>query len=65
MPTLFEIFNVLDPEAEIEIFDNKGYLLYEGTKDTIELTDEYLLNAVVRLLLTGIVTKIFLEVYDA
>ena len=61
MPTLFEIFNVLDPEAEIEIFDNNDYLLYEGTKDTIKLTDEYLLNAVVRLLLTGIVTKIFLE----
>jgi hypothetical protein len=65
MPTLFEIFNVLDPEAEIEIFDDKGYLLYEGTKDTIKLTDEYLLNAVVHLLLTGIVTKIFLEAYDA
>jgi hypothetical protein len=65
MPTLFEIFNVLDPEAEIEIFDNNGCLLYEGTKDTIKLTDEYLLNAVVRLLLTGIVTKIFLEAYDA
>lgn len=65
MPTLFEIFNVLDPEAEIEIFDNKGYLLYEGTKDTIKLTDECLLNAAVRLLLTGIVTKIFLETYDA
>lgn len=65
MPTLFEILNVLDSEAEIEIFDNKGYLLYEGTKDTIELADECLLNAVVRLLLTGIVTKIFLEAYDA
>lgn len=65
MPTLFEIFNVLDPEAQIEIFDNKGYLLYEGIKDTIEITDEHLLNAVVRLLLTGIVTKIFLEAYDA
>lgn len=65
MPTLFEIFNVLDPEAEIEIFDNEGYLLYKGTKDTIEVTDEFLLNAVVRLLLPGIVTKIFLEAYDA
>ena len=65
MPTLFEIFNVLDTEAQIEIFDNSGYLLYEGTKDTIEVTDEHLLNAVVRLLLTGIVTKIFLEAYDA
>ena len=64
MPTLFEIFNVLDPEVEIEIFDNKDYLLYKGTKDTIEVTDECLLNAMVRLLLTGIVTKIFLEAYD-
>lgn len=65
MPTLFEIFNVLDPEAEIEIFNDQDSLLYEGTKDTIELPDEYLLNAVVRLLITGIVTKIFLEAYDA
>lgn len=64
MPTLFEIFNVLDPEAEIEIFDSSQYLVHEGTIESLKISEEDLLNTTVEYLSPGIVTKIFLEDYN-
>ena len=65
MPTLFELFNILAPDALLEIFDSRQYLVHEGTVESLKLSEEDLLNITVEYLSPGIVTKIFLENYNA
>ena len=60
MITLYDILNVLDLEAELEVLEWDGDLLQEGRRGATML-DDNLLERRVRLVVPGIVTKILLE----
>lgn len=60
MITLYDILNVLDLEAELEVLEWDGDLLQEGRRGTT-MWDDNLLERRVHLVVPGIVTKILLD----
>ena len=60
MITLYDLLNLIDLDAELEVLDNDGYLLQEGRRGETMWNND-LLDRQVYLVHPGIVTKIFLE----
>ena len=60
MITLYDLLNITNLEAELEILDRDGYLLQEGVRGETMWEDSFL-DKRVYMLLPGIVTKIFLD----
>lgn len=60
MITLYDILNILDLDAELEVLDWDGDLLQKGRRG-ITMWDDDLLERRVRLVVPGIVTKILLD----
>lgn len=63
MITLYDIFNLIDPEAEFEILDFEGNLLHECAQGST-MSDCDLLERRVYKIFPGIVTKILLDEED-
>lgn len=60
MITLYDLLNLLDLEAELEVLEWNGDLLQEGPRGST-MWDDDLLDRRVHKVLPGIVTKILLD----
>lgn len=63
MITLYDLLNLLDLEAELEVLEWDGDLLQEGTRGST-LWDDDLLDRRIRSIIPGITTKILLDSED-
>jgi hypothetical protein len=60
MITLYDLLNLLDLDAELEVLEWDGDLLQEGPRG-FTMWDDDLLGRRIRLIVPGIVTKILLD----
>jgi hypothetical protein len=63
MITLYDLLNLLDLEAELEVLEWDGDLLQEGTRGST-MWDDDLLDRCIRSIIPGIITKILLDSED-
>lgn len=63
MITLYDLLNLLDPEAELEVLEWDGDLLQEGPRGST-MWDDNLLDRRVHRVIPGIITKILLDSED-
>lgn len=63
MITLYDLLNLLDLEAELEVLEWDGDLLQEGTRGST-MWDDDLLDRRIRSIIPGIITKILLDSED-
>lgn len=63
MITLYDLLNLIDLEAELEVLEWDGNLLQEGSRGSIMWDDDLLDRRVYRVI-PGIITKILLDLED-